>query len=97
MSDPERPDAAAFGELQKVVRNLVEELAGFRKRALAAEAKVKGFESATGSSAKAGARLAQLEEENARLKAQVEKARKSTSGMLEKVRFLRQQAQAAEK
>ena len=97
MSDPERPDAAAFGELQRVVRNLVEELAGFRKRALAAEAKVKGFESATGSSAKAGARLAQLEEENARLKAQVEKARKSTSGMLEKVRFLRQQAQAAEK
>ena len=97
MSDPERPDAAAFGELQKVVRNLVEELAGFRKRALAAEAKVKGFESATGSSAKAGARLAQLEEETARLKAQVEKARKSTSGMLEKVRFLRQQAQAAEK
>jgi len=97
MSDPERPDAAAFGELQKVVRNLVEELAGFRKRALAAEAKVKGFESATGSSAKAGARLAQLEEENARLKSQVEKARKSSSGMLEKVRFLRQQAQAAEK
>jgi hypothetical protein len=80
-----------------VVRNLVEELAGFRKRALAAEAKVKGFESATGSSAKAGARLAQLEEENARLQSQVDKARTSTKGMLGKVRFLRQQAQAAEK
>jgi hypothetical protein len=97
MSDRERPDAAAFGELQMVVRNLVEELAGFRKRALAAEAKVKGFESATGSTAKAGARLAQLEEENARLQVQVDKARTSTKGMLEKVRFLRQQAQAAEK
>ena len=97
MSDPERPDAAAFRELQSVVRNLVEELAGFRKRALAAEAKVKGFESATGSSAKTGARLAQLEEENARLRSQVDKARTSTKGMLEKVRFLRQQAQAAEK
>ena len=97
MSDPERPDAAAFRELQSVVRNLVEELAGFRKRAFAAEAKVKGFESATGSSAKTGARLAQLEEENARLRSQVDKARTSTKGMLEKVRFLRQQAQAAEK
>ena len=97
MSDPERPDAAAFRELQAVVRNLVEELAGFRKRALAAEAKVKGFESASGSSARTGARLAQLEAENARLAAQVERARASTKGMLEKVRFLRQQAQAAEK
>ena len=97
MSDPERPDTAAFRELQSVARNLIEELAGFRKRALAAEAKVKGFESATGSSAKTGARLAHLEEENARLRNQVEKARNSTKGMLEKVRFLRQQAQGAEK
>ena len=97
MSDPERPDAAAFRELKSVMRSLVDELAGFRKRALAAEAKVKGFESATGSSAKTGARLAQLEAENARLRNQVDKARASTKGMLEKVRFLRQQAQAAEK
>jgi hypothetical protein len=97
MSDPERPDAATFRELQSVVRSLVEELAGFRKRALAAEAKVKGFESATGSSARTGARLAELEEENARLRTQVDRARISTKGMLEKVRFLRQQAQAAEK
>jgi hypothetical protein len=97
MSDPERPDVATFRELQSVVRNLVEELAGFRKRALAAEAKVKGFESATGSSARTGARLAELEEENARLRSQVDKARSATKGMLEKVRFLRQQAQAAEK
>lgn len=97
MSEPERPDVASFRDLQSVVRNLVEELAGFRKRALAAEAKVKGFEAATGSSAKTGARLAELESENARLRAQVDRARSSTKGMLDKVRFLRQQAQAAEK
>jgi hypothetical protein len=97
MSDPERPDAAAFRELQLVVRGLVDELAVFRKRALAAEAKVKGFESATGSSARTGARLAELEAENTRLRTQVERARSSSKGMLEKVRFLRQQAQAAEK
>ncbi|MEO5569111.1 MAG: hypothetical protein ABIR92_11495 [Gemmatimonadaceae bacterium] len=97
MSDKERPDVAAYRELQTVVRSLVDELAGFRKRALAGEAKVKGFESATGSTAKTGARLAVLEAENARLRAQVERARSSSRGMLDKVRFLRQQAQAGEK
>jgi hypothetical protein len=97
MSDPERPDAAAFRELQSVVRSLVDELATFRKRALEAEARVKGFESASGSSARTGARLAELESENSRLRSQVERARSSSKGMLEKVRFLRQQAQASEK
>jgi hypothetical protein len=97
MSDKDRPDVAAYRDLEAVVRSLVDELAGFRKRALAAEAKLKGFESASGSSAKAGARMAELEEENQRLRAQVERARSSSRGMLDKVRFLRQQAQAAEK
>ena len=97
MSEPERRDGAAFRELQSVVLHLIDEMAGFRKRALAAEAKLKGFESASGPTAKAGARLARLEEENARLRVQVDKARTTTKGMLDKVRFLRQQAQAAEK
>jgi len=97
MSDNDRPDVAAYKDLEAVVRSLVDELAGFRKRALAAEAKLKGFESASGSSAKAGARMAELEEENQRLRAKVERARSSSRGMLDKVRFLRQQAQAAEK
>ena len=97
MSEPERPDVGAFRELQSVVRHLTDEIAGFRKRALVAEAKLKGFESASGPTAKSGARLARLEEENARLRSQVEKARSTTKGMLDKVRFLRQQAQAAEK
>ena len=97
MSEPERPDAAAFRELDAVIRRLVDELASFRKRALAAEAKLKGYEAASGPDSKAGARLAKLEDENAKLRAQVEKARASSKGMLERVRFLRQQAQAAEK
>src|SRR4051812_33884234 len=97
MSEHDRPDVAAFRELETVVRRLVDELAGFRKRALSAEAKLKGYESASGSGAKAGARLAKLEEENARLRGQVAKAKTSTKSMLERVRFLRQQAQAAEK
>ena len=98
MSEPERPDTSAFRDLQTVVRRLVDELGGFRKRALSAEAKLKGYEAASGSGPKAaGARLAKLEDENARLRAQVEKARTSTKSMLERVRFLRQQAQAGEK
>lgn len=97
MSDNDRPDVAAYRDLEAVVRSLVDELAAFRKRALAAEAKLKGFESASGSSAKAGARMAELEEENQRLRALVERARSSSRGMLDKVRFLRQQAQAGEK
>jgi hypothetical protein len=97
MSDPERPDVAAFRELESVIRGLVDELAGFRKRALSAEAKLKGYETAGGPSAKSGARLAKLEDENAKLKAQVARVKTSTKSMLERVRFLRQQAQAAEK
>jgi hypothetical protein len=97
MSAQERPDVAAYRELESLVRNLIEELAGFRKRALAAEAKVKGYESATRGGANLGAKLAELEEENARLKAQVDRARTSTKTMLDRVRFLRQQAQAAER
>jgi hypothetical protein len=96
MSEQERPDTA-FRELETVVRNLVEELAGFRRRALAAEAKLKGYESAAGSGARTGARLAELEEANQQLRAQVDRARTASKGMLERVRFLRQQAQAAEK
>ena len=97
MSAQERPDVAALRELESLVRSLVDELAGFRKRALSAEAKLKGYESAAGSGAKTGARLATLEDENASLRARLDRAKSSSKGMLERVRFLRQQAQAAEK
>jgi hypothetical protein len=97
MSEQERPDVAAYRQLETVIGRLVEELAGFRRRALAAEAKVKGYETAGGSGAKSGARLAKLEEENVRLRAKVERAQSSSESMLDRVRFLRQQAQAVEK
>ena len=97
MSVQERPESAALRELESLVRSLVDELAAFRKRALSAEARVKGYESAMGSGAKSGARLATLEEENADLRARLDRAKASSKGMLERVRFLRQQAQAVEK
>lgn len=39
-----RPDVAAFRELETLVRNLSEQLAGFRRRALAAETRARELE-----------------------------------------------------
>jgi hypothetical protein len=104
-----RPDEAAFHELQFLVRNLVDELAGFRRRALAAESRLRELETqapADGNGAGAAAsptvptavvpaRVAELEGENAMLRARLESAADRTRRMLERVRFLRQQHAAA--
>ena len=39
-----RPDLAAFRELDTLVRNLSDQLAGYRRRALAAESRVRELE-----------------------------------------------------
>lgn len=91
MSSPVRPDAA-FRELEHLVRNLGEELSGFRKRAHAAEARLKAIAtSGGGGDERAEERVAQLEKENAALRARLQTAAQRTRTMLEKVRFLRQQ------
>jgi hypothetical protein len=91
------------------VRNLVDELAGFRRRALAAESRLRELEMqapADGNGAGAAAsptvptevvpaRVAELEGENAMLRARLESAADRTRRMLERVRFLRQQHAAA--
>ena len=101
-----RPSEAAFQELQFLVRNLVDELAGFRRRALAAEGRLRELDSSrpTGngaaadgasapilSPAEASSRLAELERENAVLRARLDSASDRTRRMLDRVRFLRQQ------
>jgi hypothetical protein len=43
-SVPVRPEVAAFRELETLVRNLGEQLAGYRKRALSAESKSRELE-----------------------------------------------------
>ena len=45
MSDSVRPEQAAFAELEQLVTHLGDELAAFRRRALQAEARLKGLES----------------------------------------------------
>jgi hypothetical protein len=102
MSDSERPEALAFRELEQLVRHLGDELAGFRRRALVAEARVRELE-AEGSQPgireqrEFGDRLTTLEHDNAVLRGRLESASARTKAMLDRVRFIRQQAQGAER
>lgn len=92
MSDPARADAAAaYAELEILVRRLGEELAMFRKRAQAAEARLKALGATPAGDATAEERLSALEAENARLRDRLEEAAGKTRAMLDRARFLRQQ------
>ena len=102
MSDSERPETLAFRELEQLVRHLGDELAGFRRRALLAESRLREFETAGSHSdvrqqRELGDRLTQLEHENAILRGRLEAATGRTRQLLERVRFIRQQAQGAER
>ena len=90
-SDSERPDEAAFEELQQLVRHLGDELANFRRRALQAEARVKAIDASSGPAKVTPERLHMLERENADLRKRLEAARTRTRQILDRVRFLRQQ------
>lgn len=89
-AEPASPAATAFGELEFLVRNLGEELATFRRRAHAAEARLRNL-GAGSTDESAEQRVATLEAENARLRARLRQATDRTHAMLDRVRFLRQQ------
>lgn len=94
MSDPAQadlPTSAAFRELEELVRNLGEELSTFRKRAHAAESRLKALGASPTGDASAEERVAALEAENARLRERLRQAGDRTRAMLDRVKFLRQQ------
>ena len=93
MPEPtESTDVQAFRELEVLVHNLGEELAGFRKRAHAAEARLQAIATkGGGGDAAAEERVALLEAENAKLRARLAEASERTAKVLERVHFLRQQ------
>lgn len=93
MSDPGLPESTALAQLEQLVHHLGEELAGFRRRALAAEARVRVLEAAVqqGGDAASLDRLRTLEGENAELRARLRFASERTGQLLARVRFLRQQ------
>ena len=102
MSDSERPEALAFRELEQLVRHLGDELAGFRRRALVAEARVRELEVEDNQPGireqrELGDRLTKLEHDNAVLRGRLESATARTKAKLDRVRFIRQQAQGAER
>jgi hypothetical protein len=95
MSGNERPELRAFKELETLVRHLGEELAAFRRRALAAEAQLKEAGHAPkGRAAASSGRAADLEEENEALRARLNRTEDRVRQMMERVRFLRQQLQS---
>jgi hypothetical protein len=91
VSDSVRPEKAAFRELEQLVRHLGEELTGFRRRALQAEARLKAIDAATGGGPIPAERLTRLETENADLKRRLDLARAQVTQILERVRFVREQ------
>jgi hypothetical protein len=102
MSDSERPEALAFRELEQLVRHLGDELAGFRRRALVAEARVReleveGSQPGAREQRELGDQLPKLQHDNAVLRGRLEAATARTKAILDRVRFIRQQAQGAER
>jgi hypothetical protein len=91
----ERSELEAFHELELLVHHLGEELAGFRKRALTAESRLKQFDLTLTSKTPTPERLAALERLNKDLKARLEAATERTRLMVERVKFLREQQQAS--
>jgi hypothetical protein len=99
MSDNASAETAgnvAVQELELLVRHLAEELAGFRRRALIAEARLKEMEGQEGGAASLElvGHCSRLEQENERLQSRLEAATTRARQMLDRVKFLRQQTQA---
>lgn len=107
-----RPEAVAFRELDTLVKNLTEQLAGYRRRALAGEARARGLEVQVAeltetvkavrdeleASRQATPPSAEVLAENERLRSRVAEAKVRTTQIADRVRFLRQQvAQGVEK
>src|SRR6185436_1846316 len=99
MSDNAQADLRPMQELDTLVRHLADDLAGYRRRALVAEARIKEIEAHEGGPVNVdlAAKCSQLERENERLQDRLEAASTRARQMLERVRFLRQQAQGGER
>jgi hypothetical protein len=95
MSANEPPEMRAYRELETLVRNLGEELATFRKRALSAETQLREQGTVASDRNRGGSpeQVAELESENTVLKTRLNRSEERVRQMLDRVRFLRQQLQ----
>ena len=87
----ERPDLEALRELEDVLRHLAEELAGWRRRALSAEARVAEAARLAGDGNGGLSRIEELEDENRSLELRLGTARAQVQGILDRLAFLEQQ------
>ncbi|HET7251836.1 MAG TPA: hypothetical protein VFI79_18490 [Gemmatimonadales bacterium] len=86
MYDGERADLRALDQLEAVLRELGEELATWRARALKAEPSRGGG---------GGARSSELESENRQLRGRLEAARTRVQELVTRLAFLEEQAREA--
>src|SRR5581483_1148566 len=98
--DGERPEARVLDQLETILRHVADELAGWRARALKAEAELKEGAGGRGAAPAAAARpdpelrtrVADLEQENKTLRQRVEAARARVHDLLARLTFLEEQA-----
>ncbi len=98
--DGERADAQVLDQLETILRHVADELAGWRARAVKAEAELKesggrGGGSAAKPDAETRNRVADLEQENKTLRQRVEAARGRVHDLLSRLTFLEEQAREA--
>ena len=98
--DGERADAQVLDQLETILRHVADELAGWRARAVKAEAELKessgrGGGSAAKPDAEMRNRVADLEQENKTLRQRVEAARGRVHDLLSRLTFLEEQAREA--
>ncbi len=89
----ERPDRRAIGDLESLVRNAADELAGWRRRCLRAETELQELRGRTGTSAgpdlaHVRARVVELEQENLVLRERLEGVRQRVSALSTRFAFL---------
>lgn len=91
MSNDDRPELQALTELEDVLEKLTEELAGWRRRALQAEASQSelGVDHDAVASRK---RIVELEARNGELQERLDGARGRVTELLRRLRFLDEQA-----
>jgi chromosome segregation ATPase len=93
----DRPDLKALGELERVLRHVGEELAGWRRRALTAEAELQEARASGGVLAgpelkEARQRVIALETENQALERRMEAAKERLRALGARLSFLEQQS-----
>jgi predicted nucleic acid-binding Zn-ribbon protein len=91
VSNSARPEIQAISELESVVRHLADELAGWRRRALRAEAE-KAEVGAGHDAVVSREKVVKLERESRELKERLEAVRGRVGDVLKRLQFLEEQA-----